>query len=184
MKEREKERAKKPDKAAAEGRPSGGGGGRLGIVKRKQIMGAMQRQILCVWSRGSLFPLGLENEEGWWEILEVRQLQILRFYLALFFCLWFFKIWFMGFLFLRLKTKIFFWTFFFSPSEFKLGLKKRVRFMVRVCKFVLQGVQNDFFFKNIIYIYIYINSRSRGSFEPPNYNVPPPLLDYDSICPF
>ena len=48
---------------------------------------------------------------------------------------------------------------------------------MRGCKFVFQGVQNIFF--NIIYIYIYIYIyiifRSGGSFEPPDYNVPPPL---------
>jgi len=33
---------------------------------RQQIVGAMQRQILCVWSRCNLFPfpLGLESKEG------------------------------------------------------------------------------------------------------------------------
>ena len=42
---------------------------------------------------------------------------------------------------------------FFFFSEFKLGLKKKgVRFMVRVWKFVLQGVQNNFFKKYYIYI--------------------------------
>ena len=38
MKEREKERAEKPDQAAVEGRPSGSGGSRLGTVRRWQIL--------------------------------------------------------------------------------------------------------------------------------------------------
>ena len=33
MKEREKERAEKPDQAAAEGKPSGSGGGKLGTIR-------------------------------------------------------------------------------------------------------------------------------------------------------
>ena len=42
--------------------------------------------------------------------------------------------------------------------------------MVRGCKFLLQ---NNFFFK--YYIYIYIIFESGDSFEPPDYNVPLPL---------
>ena len=44
--------------------------------------------------------------------------------------------------------------------------------MVRGCKFVLQ---NNFFKKYYIYIYLYIIFGSGGSFEPPNYNILPPL---------
>ena len=56
MKERERERADKPDQAVVEGRPSGSGGSRLGTVRWQQI--------LCFWSRDSLFSLGLGSEEG------------------------------------------------------------------------------------------------------------------------
>ena len=59
---------------------------------------------------------------------------------------------------------------FFFFSEFKLGLKKRAQVHdegVQIC--IAKGSKQ--FFKNIIYIYF----RSGGSFEPPNYNVPPPL---------
>ena len=62
MKEREKERAEKLDQAMVEGKPSDGG--KLGTIRRRQIVGAMQRLILCVWSKDNLFPLGLESEEG------------------------------------------------------------------------------------------------------------------------
>ena len=58
----------------------------------------------------------------------------------------------MGFLFLSLKNKNFLLEFFFS--EFKLGFFKKMvkwlKFKVRVCKFVLQRVPNNFFLKNII----------------------------------
>ena len=47
MKEREEKRAEKPDQAMAKGKPSGGGDGRLGTIRRRQIVGAMQ-QHLCV----------------------------------------------------------------------------------------------------------------------------------------
>ena len=62
----------------------------------------------------------------------------------------------MSFLFLRLKAKIFCWTSSFFFLEFKLSFKnKGSGLKVRVCKFVLQGVQNNFFIK-IFYICIYI----------------------------
>ena len=64
--------------------------------------------------------------------------------------------------------------FFFFSLEFKLSFKnKGSGLKARVCKFVLQGVQNNFFIK-ILYIYIY-KFGSGGSFEPLDYNVAPPL---------
>ena len=84
----------------------------------------------------------------------------------------------MSFLFLRLKTKIFFWTsssssFFFFFPEFKLGFKKKGGQVhdegVQIC---IIGGSKQFFF-NIIYIYIYKFGLG-GSFEPSNYIVPPP----------
>ena len=47
--------------------------------------------------------------------------------------------------------------------------------MVRGSKFVSQGVQ-------IFFLILYINFRSGGSFEPPDYNVPPPLLLVWNCC--
>ena len=44
MKEREKKRAKKPDQAAAKGKPSGGGDSILGTVRRWQILYVKRRQ--------------------------------------------------------------------------------------------------------------------------------------------
>ena len=44
----------------------------------------------------------------------------------------------------EIKDQKFLLDFFFS--KFKLGFKKKGQFKVRVCKFVLQGVQNKFFF--------------------------------------
>ena len=61
----------------------------------------------------------------------------------------------MGFLFLRLMTKIFHWTSYFF-LEFKLGLKKKINKGqvhgegVQIC---IEGVQNNFFLKYYIYIY-------------------------------
>ena len=69
----------------------------------------------------------------------------------------------MSFLFLRLKTKIFFWTsssssFFFFFPEFKLGFKKKGGQVhdegVQIC--ITGGFKTNFF--SILYIYIYINS--------------------------
>ena len=54
----------------------------------------------------------------------------------------------------EIKDQNFLLDFFFFRSLSWALKNKGVRFMVRVCKFVLQGVQNNFF-KNIIYIYIY-----------------------------
>ena len=54
--------------------------------------------------------------------------------------------------------------------------------MVMVCKFVLQGVQNNFFFINIIYIYIY-NFWLGGSFEHSAYNILLPLQVSKGECP-
>ena len=44
MKEREKKRAKKPDQAAAKGKPSGGGDNILGTVRWWQILCVKRRQ--------------------------------------------------------------------------------------------------------------------------------------------
>ena len=49
----------------------------------------------------------------------------------------------MGFLFLRLKTKIFYWTFF---SKFKLGFKKKgVKFEGESVQICISGGSKNFF---------------------------------------
>ena len=71
----------------------------------------------------------------------------------------------------EIKDQNFFLDLFFFGSLSWALKNKGVRFMVRGCKFVLRGVQNNFFFLNYIYIYF----ESRGSFEPLDHNVSPPL---------
>ena len=66
MKEREKKRAEKQDQAAAEGRPSGSGGGRLGTVR------ASGGSKFCVCEAETAFFLWVwtvkKNNERFWRL--------------------------------------------------------------------------------------------------------------------
>ena len=75
MKEREKERAAKPDQAAVEGRPGGNGDdGRLGIIRWWQIVGLCSgRFYVCKKQRQPFsFGFGLwrvkKNNEGFFRV--------------------------------------------------------------------------------------------------------------------
>ena len=87
--------------------------------------------------------------------MEVRQIQILKFYLT-FFLFMIFQILIYGLFISEIKDQNFLLDFFFSQSLSWVLKNKGVRFMVRVCKFVIvRGFK--IIFKKISYIYIYIN---------------------------
>ena len=77
----------------------------------------------------------------------------------------------------EIKDQNFLLDFFFSQSlSWDFYNKKKVKFMVtgegvQIC---IARSSKQYFFLNIIYIYIY-NFGSGGSFEPPDYNVSLPL---------
>ena len=66
MKERENRRAEKPDQVVAEGRPSGGGSGRLGTVR------ALGGSRFCVCEANAAFFLWVwrvkKNNERFWRL--------------------------------------------------------------------------------------------------------------------
>ena len=82
MKEREKERAKKPDEVGADEAAMAANQGQSRRRHHDRFLGLQSGRFFCLSS--SLFPLGLDSEEESWEILgaastQVTQKQILCF---------------------------------------------------------------------------------------------------------